>query len=237
MAGLAVLVLVSVVLGLAAFRVRGAVGDLDDAIDLIDDASLALEEGRLANARTALDQAYALVSAANGDLYGTAELELSASLPLAGANLRSVRDGVALATRLVDGGRRILQAAAPLEGQDGQLEVSLEDGTLSLDAVDTTQQEIRALVGQLPGGEPDIETGVIGPLVDATRSLHAEANRRRDQLGVLDRGLSMLTELAGGNGDRTYLLASYPDTPRARTEVPRFFACFQRAVRRIAETA
>ncbi|MER6675017.1 condensation domain-containing protein [Streptomyces sp. NPDC000983] len=37
--------------------------------------------------------------------------------------------------------------------------------------------------------------------------------------------------------DRTYLLASYPDTPRARTEVPRFFACFQRAVRRIAETA
>ncbi|MFL6206858.1 MAG: DUF4012 domain-containing protein [Acidimicrobiales bacterium] len=206
-AGLALLVFAAAVLGLAAFRVRGAVSDLERAIDLIDDASLALEEGRLANARSALDQAYGLISKANGDLYGTAELDVSAAVPLAGANLRAVRDGVALATRLVDGGRRILQAAAPLEGDDGKLEVSLEDGTLSLEAVATTQQEIRSLVVQLPGGDPDIETGVIGPLADATRSLYTEANRRRDQLGVLDRGLSLLTELAGGNGDRTYLLA------------------------------
>ena len=176
-------------------------------VDFIDDAALALEEGRIANARKALDQAYVLVSKANGDLYGTAELELSATLPLAGANLRALREGVALATRLVDGGRRILQAAAPLEGADGTLEVSLKDGTLSIDAVAATQRELRALVGQLPGGDPDLEAGVIGPLADATESLYSEANRRRDQLGVLDRGLSLLAELAGGNGDRTYLLA------------------------------
>ncbi|MEU9734335.1 condensation domain-containing protein [Streptomyces sp. NPDC048002] len=37
--------------------------------------------------------------------------------------------------------------------------------------------------------------------------------------------------------DRTYLLASYPDTPRARTEVPRFFHRFQQVVRGIADSA
>jgi hypothetical protein len=204
---LVVLLGVSGIAGLAALRVRGAIADLDDAVELIDEASLALEEGQIARARAALDRAYALVSDANGSLYGPAELELSAGLPIAGDNLRAVRDGVALATRLVDGGRRILRAAAPLEGEDGRLEVSLEDGTLPLTAVAATQQELRALVGQLPGEAPDLARTVVGPLVDATESLYAEAGRRRAQLGVLDRGLSLLTELAGGNGDRTYLLA------------------------------
>lgn len=208
--GIAVLVALfgaSTIAGLAALRVRGAVSDLDDAVALIDEASLAIEEGQLARARDALDQAYAIVSDANGSLYGSPELDLSAGMPIAGDNLRAVRDGVALATRLVDGGRRILRAAAPLEGQDGRLEVSLEDGTLPLGAVAATQQELRALVGQLPGEAPELARTVVGPLVDATESLYDEARRRRAQLGVLDRGLSLLTELAGGNGDRTYLLA------------------------------
>ncbi len=206
-AAVVVLVAASAIAGLAALRVRGAVGDLDDAVELIDQASAAIEEGQLARARSALDDAYALVSRANGSLYGPAELELSAGMPVAGDNLRAVRDGVALATRLVDGGRRILRAAAPLEGDGGRLEVSLQDGTLPLTAVAATQQELRALVGQLPGEAPELARTVVGPLVDAMASLHEEAARRRAQLGVLDRGLSLLTELAGGNGDRRYLIA------------------------------
>lgn len=204
---LAFVVVVGAVVGLAAVRVAGAAADLDEAIDRVDAASLALEEGRIADARSALDQAYALVSGVNGSLYGPAEIELAGALPIAGANLRAMRDGVALATRLIDGGRRILEAAAPLEGADGRLEVSLSDGTFPLEAIAASQRELRALVVQLPAGPPQLGRGVLSRLVDATDTLYAEAHRRRDQLGVLDGGLSLLTELAGGNGDRTYLVA------------------------------
>ena len=209
-AGLGVVVLgllIGAVVALAALRLRGVAEDLDTAVELVDRASAALEEGRIGDARSALDDAYQLVSRANGSLYGPAELELAAALPVVGANLDVVREGVALATRLVDGGRRVLAAAAPLEGADGTLEVSLSDGTLPLAAVSGSQQEIRALVTTLPAAPPDHPRFVVSGVADASDSLHREALRRREQLGVLDRGLSLLTELAGGNGDRRYLLA------------------------------
>ena len=66
--------------------------------------------------------------------------------------------------------RRPARSRAPM----ASLEVSLEDGTLSLEAVAATQRELRALVGQLPGGDPDIDTGVISP----ARRRHGVALRR-----------------------------------------------------------
>ena len=116
------------------------------------------------------------MSDVNASLYGSAEIELAGTLPIVSANLRATRDGVALATRLVDGGRRILAAAAPLEGDDGRLELSLSDGTFPLDAIVGSQRELRALVVDLPTGRPTLGTGVISKLVEATDALYAEAS-------------------------------------------------------------
>lgn len=207
MAAVACLLVVAALAGLAGLRVRSSADDLADAVALVDAASAALTDGRIGDARSALDRAYDLVSRANSSLYGVADLELSQALPIVGANLDAVRDAVGLATRLVDGGRRVLAAASPLEGASGQLEVSLSDGTLPLGAVGAAQVEIASLLGDLPAEAPDHSSVVLPAVEEAATTLYREADRRRDQLRVLDRGLSLLAEMAGGNGPRRYLVA------------------------------
>ncbi len=205
--GLGVLTLVALG-GLAILRLSRSAADLRDAQDLADSAAVAIQDGRLADARAALDQAQVLVVHTNNDLYSSLELQLIGWVPVARENLDSLRDSVGLAATVINGGRRILDAAIPLESPAGKLEVSLSNGTIPLEAVSEAGREISGLSVQLPAAVPTSAPRFLLPQARELRSaVYEEAAGRRAQLDVLGRGLSLLKELAGGDGPRRYLVA------------------------------
>jgi len=191
-----------------AYRLAGAAHDLDKAEAFINAAGTALEDGRLGEARDMLGEAQALLLDTNSALYSAPELELVAWAPVVRNNIESLRESVGLAVTVVNGGRRILDASMPLESPTGTLEVSMSNGSLPLDAISAASIEVNLLSAQLPSGQP---AGVDRFLLPQTRELHEavyeEAFKRRAQLDVLGRGLSLLRQLAGGDGPRRYLIA------------------------------
>lgn len=193
--------------GLAILRLSRSGADLRDAQDLVESAATAIQDGRLADARASLGQAEVLVLRANNDLYSSLELQLISWVPVVHENLDSLRDSVGLAATVINGGRRILDAAIPLESPEGRLEVSLSDGTIPLAALSAAGQEISALSVQLPSVPTSTPRFLLPQARELRSAVYDEAASRRRQLDVLGRGLSLLTELAGGNGDRRYLIA------------------------------
>jgi hypothetical protein len=182
--------------------------DLREVERRLDDAARSIEEGRLADAQIELAEAQALLTSSNGDLYGALELEMVQWVPGVDANLESLRGSVALASVIVNGGRRILSASDPLESADGHLEVSLSDGSIPVEAVRAAREEIAALAAQLPVVPLEDEDRYLLPEVRDLRDVvDDEARERRSQLDALSRGLGLLEHLAGGDGDRRYLLA------------------------------
>ena len=203
----ALLALAGLVL-IAMVRLAGTGQDLREAHDLVEVAATAIEDGRLADARTALDGAQSIVLSANNSLYESVELRLLGWMPVARTNLESLRDSVGLAATVIDGGRRVLSAALPLESPEGKFEVSLSDGTIPLEAVSEAETEISALSVQLPGRQLDDDPLFLLPQAKKLRTdVYAEAIRRRAQLDVLGHGLRLLEQIAGADGPRRYLIA------------------------------
>jgi hypothetical protein len=197
-----------VVGGLAAYRFASVAGDLRSARDLIDDAGVSIEEGRLADARAELDEAQRLLTAANGDLYTNPEVDLVSWMPVVHQNVEALREAVGVSLRLVDGGGRILDAAAPLEADDGDLEVPLSDGAIPLEAVRASGRESEALAIALPTSADRSESQFVLPQITEVQDrVYDEVDRRRLQLMNVARALSLIVEMAGGNGDRRYLIA------------------------------
>jgi hypothetical protein len=181
--------------------------DLRDAEDLIDQAAQSFVDGEVADARATLARAQDLVLSANESLRSSIELEALGLLPVARENLRSLEDSVALAATLVHGGGRILKESIPLES-DGRLEVTLSDGTIPLDPVQRARHEIEVLRSEmLPVLRADPPPFLLAPVRRVRDDLYEEASDRDDQLDVLQRGLGLLAEIAGGNGPRRYMLA------------------------------
>ncbi|MEQ1785421.1 MAG: DUF4012 domain-containing protein, partial [Acidimicrobiales bacterium] len=191
----------------AALRLRSAADDLERAQGLVDTAAVALADGRLGDAEAALLQARGFVVAANGELYGGAEIDLLGALPVSSDNLESLRSSVGLAATVIDGGERILRTSQPLESSDGSLEVPLAEGAIPLATVASARREIESLSSALPTQPPASSRFLLGPVEELRDRVWAEADRRRAQLDVLGRGLSLIEELSGGNGDRRYLIA------------------------------
>lgn len=191
----------------AALRLRSAADHLEQAQGLVDAAAVALEDGRLSDAEVALAQARGFVVAANGELYGGAELDLLGALPVSKDNLQSLRASVGLAATVIDGGERILRTSQPLESADGSLEVPLAEGAIPLETVAAARREIESLASAIPARPPSSSRFLLGPVQELRDRVWAEADRRRTQLDVLGRGLSLVEELSGGNGDRRYLIA------------------------------
>lgn len=196
-------------LGVAAlFTLQRVSRDLRTAQGLVDDAALALEDGRLEDARSALAVAETSVVSANEGLYGSPILDLVGWAPGVRDNLRSLRDSVSLAAVVIDGGRLVLEAGRPLESAEGTLEVSLSDGTVPLVALREVRSEISALSVGLPSVVPAGSSRLLLPQARELRdNVYEEAVSRRAQLDVLGRGLAILDHLAGGDGPRRYLLA------------------------------
>lgn len=191
-----------------AYVLTAAADDLDAAEELIDQAVEELTDGEVADARTTLARAQSLVLAANDSLRGSVALEVLELFPVARQNLRSLEDSVALAARLVHGGGRILQEAMPLESEDGTLEVSLSDGTIPLQSLERAEHEIEVLRTEIaPALRAQPQRFLLDPVRRMRETLLDRATERDQQLNVLGRGLALLSEIAGGNGPRRYLLA------------------------------
>jgi hypothetical protein len=202
------LIVLGALVGFAMLRLARAGQDLRDAQDLVDVAATAIEDGRLADARSALGDAQGLVLSANNALYQSVEVRLLGWLPIARTNLESLRDSVGLAATVIDGGSRVLAAAQPLESPTGTFEVSLSDGTIPLEAVTQAEREISALSVQLPSTHPEDEPAfLLSQARELRTEVYDEAIRRRAQLSVLGHGLRLLEQLAGAHGPRRYLIA------------------------------
>ena len=191
----------------AAVRLASVAGDLREARAILDDVGTAVEEGRLADAREGLGVANARLVSANNRLYES-PLDAIGWLPIAGENLASLRSSVGTALSLATGGIRLLDAARPLEGPEGSLEVPLRDGAIPLDAVMAAAIEAETLTLALPTTDAETDDSLlVGSVAELQDLVREEAAERRDQLVNLGHGLSLIAEMSGANGPRRYLLA------------------------------
>lgn len=195
--------------GVAAFRLVGLSHDLQDARALIDRAGVALEQGRTAEARQALQRADTILIEASSTLHTAPDLQLVSLIPVARQNVQALRATVAVSLRLTVGGVALLQDAEALEGPDGRLDVPLVDGGVPLDDLLRAQQhlvEVRAALDP-PSSFTDPSPLVVGPIADAQQRVADELEQRRPQVVNLQQALALLGEVLGANGDRRYLLA------------------------------
>ena len=195
---------------LAGYRIVGAARDLRAARTLLDTAGQAIEDGRIADGQAALGQAsHRLAGAQSALSKGRLELDVVRAIPIAGNNLKDLRNSIVLANQLSNGGARILAAAAPLVGPSGTLDVALAHGQVPMEPVASALSEIDLLRTSLPSADDlDDDPGIlVGPVQDLHDKVVDEVLRRRDQLDVLSNALTLLYEMAGGSGERGYLIA------------------------------
>ncbi len=196
---------------LAAFAVLDMLRisrDLEAARTLITQASAQIEQGELGPARANLAEAGKRLSSANSRLYNRPQYELLSWLPVVHQNLDALRDGVGQGLVMVNGGTRILEVTRPLENDAGRLDIPLVTGQIPIDAVSAALVEVQALAGRLPdvSEKPDSPL-LLPPVRRLADTVYGEASGRRGQLFGVARGLELLHDVAGGNGDRRYLLA------------------------------
>jgi hypothetical protein len=195
---------------LAGYRLLDATGDLRAARSLLETAGEAIEDGRIADGTDALRKASSRLAGAQSTLSkGHLELDVLRALPIAGDNLVDLRRSITYASELSNGGARILDAAAPLVGATGRLDVGLAHGQVPLAPVASALGEIDLLRTSLPSDDDlDDDPGIlIGPVRGLHDKVEAEVVRRRDQLDALSDALALLYEMSGGLGDRGYLIA------------------------------
>ena len=200
-------VLLVVVGVIAAFRVVGVASDLSDAHAALRSAEAYVREGEIGRARDQLQRAERLVADANGTLHSSPSLAVVRLLPVARQNLDSLTRSVGVALVLTNGGRHVLDAAAPLQGPDGRLQVPLRAGAVPLEAVGDSSIALKDVAFSLPGEDRPSSRWLIGRVRSLQEEVYDEAERRRSQFVSVAWGLDLLRELSGGNGPRRYLLA------------------------------
>ncbi len=192
---------------LAAFRLIVVGRELRESRDLILRAASDVQSGHLAAARSELARAQALLTSANGRLYGEPEFDLLSWAPVVHQNLESLRGSVGVALELVSGGNRLLALTRPLENANGDLGVPLRKGTIPVETVTAVQREVEDLSSALPvPSERPSTSFLLSPVADLQRVVYGEAEGRRSQFAGLSRALRILSELSGGNGSRRYLI-------------------------------
>lgn len=202
---MAAILLVGVYSGVTLLSIAS---DLRRAQTMIESAGVEIQDGRLAEAREHLASAERLLIGANDQLYGRPQFDLIGWLPVVDKNLSSLRSSVGLALQMVQGGNELLQLTRPLENAEGRLEVSLQQGAIPLATVQAAERRARDLAAVLPAASEVPDQGfVVSTLADLQTKLYTEAGRRREQLDNVSRALGLLADMAGGNGDRRYLIA------------------------------
>jgi hypothetical protein len=192
----------------AAGDVRKVGDELDGAHDALNAAATLVREGRLAEARAALDVANGRVLTANNTLHASRELTVLGAVPGFRQNLFSLRASVATAYQLSDGGRSILEEAAGLEDSSGKVAVPVRGGVVPVRQVARVREQIRSVGNRLPAaGEEPSRWLLLPPVARLQRQVYDEAALRQRQLADLTAALTLAEELTGGAGPRRFLLA------------------------------
>lgn len=203
-----------IVLALAALAVVGALHGqrlerkLTTLPTSIRTAQTAVEDGRLSDAQAILAQAQNTLGSVQSSLSTSPDFRALDLLPVAHQNIAVVRDAVGLGLRTVNGAQQILAAATPLRRADGHLELSLTGGQVPLPTVQAARSAVTSVASVLP-------TTAMAPhrsfVLDVVRRgadrVYAEAANRRRELVAVGNGLSLVNLLAGGDGDRHFLVA------------------------------
>lgn len=205
-AGLVVLVaIVGAVAVFHAVRLEHRLQTLSTSLQV---AQNEVENGQLGQARSRLDAVEANLSSINSSLYNSPDFTVMNLLPVAHQNIQAYRSAVTLALQLVGGGQQIFNAAAPLEGPTGHLDVSLKDGQAPTPEIKAVEATLPPVIASLPNSAvPPAGRFVLGPVRHAEQRVWSEAFRRRNELSSVDNGLNLLDEFTGGNGNRRYLIA------------------------------
>ena len=191
-----------------AWRMSRVSHALSQAVSTLKRVDPHLRAGDIGAADADLQAAESDLVRANGTLRSSPELSAADVVPVLHQNVAALRRSVDLALRLVDGGRRILAAAQPLRQPDGKFLVSLKSGKVPLDTIRALNQELSSIAFDLPDpSEVGNNHWLLGKVASLKNQVYAEAIRRREQFTSASTALSLLDEMAGGNGPRRYLLA------------------------------
>lgn len=201
-------VLTAALVGLAGFRVVRVVQRVNETRAAIQQAAAAVQRGDIRGGQAALATAERRIIAANTDVHQAPELDVLGLFPIVRQNVHALRSTVDLSLAMVNGGRRVLDAAAPLAGPNGQVQVPLRTGQIPLPVIVRSRREVQDLAAVLPGPSEQPDTRfVVGPLAHIHRRIFAEAAKRKVQFDSVGAGLQLLEDMAGANGPRRYLIA------------------------------
>lgn len=208
--GLLLLVVVGsgLVAALAAVSLARAAADLRSARDQLDQVQQLVEDGRIGEAEDRLDAAYAHAAAANSRLYGNPALDVVGGLPVASANLRSLRASTGDSLELIGAGRAILRAGRPLADESGRLEVSLRSGRLDAAGITAVRAQLVAAAAALPRRDDgDDSPWLLGPVRELHDEVVDETESRARQFRSVAQGLEIAEDLSGAHGPRRFLVA------------------------------
>jgi hypothetical protein len=167
-----------------------------------------VKAGALGRARERLTSAEAEISSATLILHDDPALTLAGVVPVVHQNLISLRRSVALVLQMADSGGQILDTVKPLEDSAGRVNVPLREGAVPLDIVAKLRDQVGDFSASLPGpDEAPSQSFLVGPVGKLQRQVFAEASRRRHEFSATAGALGLLSDMAGANGPRHYLIA------------------------------
>lgn len=204
----AVIAVFTVAAVVAIFHARSLERRLSTVPSLLRTADTDVVDGRLAAAQDQLTAAERALEDVNGSLYNSFDFSLAGVLPVARQNLRAVRNSVGLGLSMVAGGREILNAAAPLKGPTGRLDVTLTSGQLPLGTLSAIRSAMADTLNSLPSEVPGRDPLVLGNIGSARRHLYLQAVELRRELLSVGDALTLLSDIAGQQGDRRYFVAA-----------------------------
>jgi hypothetical protein len=174
----------------------------------IQAAQLDAENGRLAEAQAQLSDAEVSLTKVNSVLYDSPDFKLLAYVPVARQNIAAVRATVGLGLGLIGGAEGILQAAAPLEGSSGHLDISLRGGQVPVDTLRSVTAAVGDVVATLPTSpSADNSPLVLGRVTSLEDRMLREAVAKRAELTSVENTLQLLEEATGLDGNRRFLVA------------------------------
>jgi hypothetical protein len=206
---LAGLVLLAVaVAGIGALHLLDLGRRLEALKPAITAAETAVEDGHIATAQGDLDRLQSQLTSVNSALYDSPDLEFLDLVPVARQNLAAIRSATSLGLRMVGGGEQILRAAAPLEGPNGRLDVSLHGGQVPLATTEAVATVLGQVAAELPASAQDPSRAwLVGRVRRGVDQVYAEAASRRSQLQAVGSALTLVDDMAGADGPRRYLIA------------------------------
>lgn len=205
-AGVGVAIVVAVV-SLWGVRILQVAHHLSSARRALLAAESHVRAGNLAAADADLEGARSHLVPATAILHSV-DLTGADLVPVVRQNLHALRQTVALVLELTAGGKQLLEAARPLQDPSGKVQLPIRNGQVPLATADAVLQQLQQLTVELPGAaEAPHNRFVVGEVAHLQKKLYAEVARRRREFSNVEAAVEIVTEMAGANGPRRYLIA------------------------------